>query len=66
MPVLAIGGSESWGDLVRKEVTPLADDVQGAVIAGAGHWVAEHAPREPLSELTRFLAPYRRAAASSR
>ncbi|WP_371800131.1 alpha/beta hydrolase [Streptomyces sp. NBC_01707] len=66
MPVLAIGGSESWGDMVGKEMIPLANDVQGVVIPGAGHWVAEQAPRELLSELTRFLAPYRRAAGPSR
>jgi pimeloyl-ACP methyl ester carboxylesterase len=66
MPVLAIGGSESWGDLVGKAMIPLANDVQGVVIPGAGHWVAEQAPRQLLSELTRFLAPYRRATGLSR
>ncbi|MFF3142314.1 alpha/beta fold hydrolase [Streptomyces sp. NPDC057927] len=66
MPVLAIGGSESWGDLVGKAMIPLANDVQGVVIPGAGHWIAEQAPRQLLSELTRFLAPYRRAAGPSR
>ncbi|MFF4139019.1 alpha/beta fold hydrolase [Streptomyces mirabilis] len=66
MPVLAIGGSESWGDLVGKAMIPLANDVQGVVIPGAGHWVAEQAPRQLLSELTRFLAPYRRATGPSR
>jgi hypothetical protein len=40
-------------------MTSLADDVQTAVIAGAGHWVAEQAPEELLSALTAFLAPYR-------
>jgi pimeloyl-ACP methyl ester carboxylesterase len=33
--------------------------VQGVVIAGAGHWVAEQAPDELLAALTAFLAPYR-------
>jgi pimeloyl-ACP methyl ester carboxylesterase len=32
-----------------------ASDVRAAVIAGAGHWVAEQAPEELLEALTRFL-----------
>jgi pimeloyl-ACP methyl ester carboxylesterase len=36
------------------------------VIPGAGHWVAEQAPKELLTELTGFLTPYRRAARSFR
>jgi pimeloyl-ACP methyl ester carboxylesterase len=66
MPVLAIGGSESWGAAVGKGMTPLADDVQGVVVPGAGHWVAEQAPKEMLATLNKFLAPYRRAAGPSR
>jgi hypothetical protein len=37
----------------------VADDVQGAVLSGAAHWVAEQAPDELLATLTEFLAPYR-------
>jgi pimeloyl-ACP methyl ester carboxylesterase len=39
--------------------SPLANDVQSAVIPGAGHWFAEQAPEETLAALTEFLAPYR-------
>jgi pimeloyl-ACP methyl ester carboxylesterase len=59
MPVLAIGGAESWGELVGEGVKPAADDVQSMVIPGAGHLVAEQAPEELLAALTPFLAPYR-------
>jgi pimeloyl-ACP methyl ester carboxylesterase len=59
MPVLAIGGEASYGGHVAEAMTPLADNVQPAVIAGAGHWVAEEAPDEMLAALTAFLAPYR-------
>jgi adenylylsulfate kinase-like enzyme len=38
---------------------PLANDVQSAVIPGAGHWFAEQAPEETVAALTAFLAPYR-------
>jgi pimeloyl-ACP methyl ester carboxylesterase len=59
MPVLAIGGAESWGEEVGNGMKPAADDVQSVVISGAGHWVAEQAPEELLAALTEFLAPYR-------
>ena len=65
MPVLAIGGAESWGEQVGNGMTPAADDVQTVVIPGAGHWVAEQAPEEVLAALTEFLAPYRDGSAAA-
>jgi pimeloyl-ACP methyl ester carboxylesterase len=59
MPVLAISGADSWGEAVGEAMKPLANDVQSAVIPGAGHWFAEQAPEETLAALTAFLAPYR-------
>lgn len=59
MPVLAIGGAESWGEHVAEAMQLAATDVQSVVIPGAGHWVAEQAPKEMLTALTAFLAPYR-------
>src|SRR6476660_2947613 len=58
MPVLAIGGEQSGGEGVAATMKLVADDVKGAVLAGSGHWVAEQAPEQLLSELTDFLAPY--------
>jgi len=56
MPVLAIGGASSYGDHVAEVMKLVADDVQGVVIPGAGHWVAEEAPKAMLAALTPFLA----------
>jgi pimeloyl-ACP methyl ester carboxylesterase len=64
MPVLAVGGGESWGEEVGNGMKPAADDVQSVVIPGAGHWVAEQAPEEMLAALTAFLAPYRDGSAA--
>jgi pimeloyl-ACP methyl ester carboxylesterase len=61
IPVLAIGGAESYGEHVADGMRPAASDVQGVVIAGAGHWVAEQAPEELLAALGTFLASYREA-----
>jgi pimeloyl-ACP methyl ester carboxylesterase len=59
MPILAIGGAESSGDMVGATMQLVADNVQTMVLTGAGHWVAEQAPEELLAALTTFLAPYR-------
>jgi pimeloyl-ACP methyl ester carboxylesterase len=59
MPVLAIGGAESGMEGVEATMKLVADDVQGVVLSGAAHWVAEQAPDELLATLTEFLAPYR-------
>jgi pimeloyl-ACP methyl ester carboxylesterase len=59
MPVLGISGAASWGEGVGNAMKPLANDVQTAVIPGAGHWFAEEAPEETLAALTAFLTPYR-------
>ena len=64
MPVLAIGGAESGMEGVETTMTLVADDVQGVVLAGAAHWVAEQAPEALLETLTTFLAPYREATQS--
>ena len=64
MPVLAIGGEESGGAGVAETMKLVADDVQGVVLPGAAHWVAEQAPEELLTALTEFLAPYREGGAS--
>jgi pimeloyl-ACP methyl ester carboxylesterase len=65
MPVLAIGGAESGGEGVGKTMELVADDVQGVVLSGASHWVAEQAPDELVAALTKFLAPYREGAAAA-
>ena len=58
IPVLGIGGANSWGPLAADGIRPAAIDVQGAVIPDAGHWLAEQAPEEMLELLSEFLAPY--------
>jgi pimeloyl-ACP methyl ester carboxylesterase len=65
MPVLAIGGEESGGEGIAASMRLVADDVQGVVLPGAGHWVAEQAPEELLAALAEFLAPYRAGATAA-
>ena len=61
MPVLAIGGAESSGEMVADTMKLVADDVEGLVIPDCGHWLAEQAPDQMLTALTTFFAPYREA-----
>jgi pimeloyl-ACP methyl ester carboxylesterase len=66
LPVLAIGGQFGAGATVAATMRMVADDVQGVVIGGSGHWVAEEAPAELLAALTAFLAPDPDPAAAAR
>jgi pimeloyl-ACP methyl ester carboxylesterase len=66
MPVLGIGGEKSYGEHVGDALKLVADDVQGMVIPGVGHFVAEEAPAEMLAALTDFLDTYRGAQAGAR
>jgi pimeloyl-ACP methyl ester carboxylesterase len=65
MPVLAIGGAMSFGGHVGEAMSLVADDVQSAVIADTGHFLAEESPDELLATLTPFLAPYRDGSAAA-
>lgn len=65
MPVLAIGGAESGMEGVEATMRLVADDVQGVVLPGAAHWLAEQAPDELVAALTEFLTPYREGAAAA-
>jgi pimeloyl-ACP methyl ester carboxylesterase len=65
MPVLAISGEASWGEAIGDGIKAVANEVQTAVIPGAGHWFAEQAPDETVAALTAFLAPYREGAATA-
>jgi pimeloyl-ACP methyl ester carboxylesterase len=56
MPVLAIGGAESSGQMVEDTMKLVAEDVRGLVIPDCGHWLAEQAPEAMAAALTAFLA----------
>lgn len=58
MPVLALGGAESFGrrELVRESLGRVAENVEGGVIEKAGHWLPEEQPEEVLRRLLDFFA----------
>jgi len=58
MPVLALGGSEGVGDVLRATVATIGDRVQGGAISGAtsgcGHFLPEECPDELTAALLKF------------
>jgi len=44
MPVRVIAGEKSGGTFLIDQVRLVADDVEGTVIPGSGHWLLEEAP----------------------
>jgi pimeloyl-ACP methyl ester carboxylesterase len=55
MPVLAIGGEDSFGSAVGDQWHEYAVNVQSHVLANSGHFVTEEKPQEVTSLLGSFL-----------
>ncbi len=57
MPVLALGGEESWGRRgeVLESCARVALDVRGGTIPAAGHWIPEEQPARLVSALRAFF-----------
>jgi pimeloyl-ACP methyl ester carboxylesterase len=54
MPVLAIGGEESYGARVEEDLRYVADNVTGAVILNSGHWIMEEQPQAAIDLIRAF------------
>jgi pimeloyl-ACP methyl ester carboxylesterase len=55
IPVLALGGEESFGAGMATELSFVASDVKGGVIAHSGHWVMEENPAGTTKMIVDFL-----------
>ena len=57
MPVLALGGAESWGRRLEtmQSLKRVAHQVEGGQIENAGHWIPEEQPVEITRQLLKFL-----------
>ncbi len=56
MPVLALGGSASFGERTLESCRRIARDVRGGVIERTGHWIAEEQPEQLCDALLDFFA----------
>src|SRR6266849_7307130 len=54
MPVLAIGGEKSLGDVLGAQMKLVASDVTVVVLKDTGHWVLEERPKETSEALLKF------------
>jgi pimeloyl-ACP methyl ester carboxylesterase len=55
MPVRVIAGEKSGGNFLIEQVRLVAEDVDGTVIPGAGHWLLEEAPGPVVPVLQQYV-----------
>jgi pimeloyl-ACP methyl ester carboxylesterase len=55
MPVLAIGGEKSLGEVLGAQMRSVARDVTVIVLKNTGHWILEENTRETTDALVKFL-----------
>jgi pimeloyl-ACP methyl ester carboxylesterase len=55
MPVRVIAGEKSGGSFLIDQVRLVAQDVEGTVIEGSGHWLMEEAPEKVIPVLQQYV-----------
>ncbi|MGE0747690.1 MAG: alpha/beta fold hydrolase [Rhodospirillales bacterium] len=55
MPMLVLTGEKASGEFLIKQARMTADNVEGVVVAGAGHWLMEEAPAQVIPKLVAFI-----------
>lgn len=55
MPVLALGGAQSFGPLIVNMVEEIATNVSGGMIEQCGHWIADERPEFLTEQLLVFF-----------
>ena len=56
MPVLAIGGEKSFGEMEATVMRNVATNVRGEVVKGSGHWLMEEQTAVTVKLVTDFLS----------
>jgi pimeloyl-ACP methyl ester carboxylesterase len=56
MPMLVLTGEKASGDFLIQQARLVADNVEGVVIKGFGHWLIDEAPDQVIPRLVSFLA----------
>jgi pimeloyl-ACP methyl ester carboxylesterase len=55
MPMLVLGGEKSGGDFLITQGKMVADNVEGVIITGSGHWLVDEAPSQVIPRLVEFF-----------
>jgi pimeloyl-ACP methyl ester carboxylesterase len=56
MPMLVLTGEKASGEFLIQQGRLVADNVEGVVVKGAGHWLIDEAPGQVIPELVSFLS----------
>jgi pimeloyl-ACP methyl ester carboxylesterase len=56
MPMLVLTGENASGDFLIAQSRLVANDVEGVVIMGSGHWLIDEAPEQVVPKLVAFFA----------
>ena len=55
MPMLVLGGEKSGGEFLISQARLVADNVEGVVVTGSGHWLVDEAPDQVIAKLVAFF-----------
>jgi pimeloyl-ACP methyl ester carboxylesterase len=55
MPLLVLSGEKAGGPFLIEQGRMVADNVEGVLVKGAGHWLMEEAPDQVIPKLVEFL-----------
>jgi pimeloyl-ACP methyl ester carboxylesterase len=55
MPVLALGGSTSFGDTMAEVMRAGAENVQSGIVPDSGHWIMDENPKGTIALVRPFL-----------
>jgi pimeloyl-ACP methyl ester carboxylesterase len=55
MPLLVLSGEKAGGPFLIEQGKMVADNVEGVLILGSGHWLMEEATDRVIPKLVEFL-----------
>ena len=55
MPMLVLTGEKASGEFLIQQGRLVADQVEGVIITGSGHWLMEEAPDQVIPKLVAFI-----------
>jgi pimeloyl-ACP methyl ester carboxylesterase len=55
MPLLVLSGEKAGGPFLIEQGRMVADNVEGMLVRGSGHWLMEEAPSQVIPKLVAFL-----------
>jgi pimeloyl-ACP methyl ester carboxylesterase len=56
MPMLVLTGEKASGEFLIAQSCLVAEQVEGVIIKGSGHWLMDEAPQQTIPKLVSFLA----------